>query len=146
MTEEHPLYGYNVDAVPAVLAISPHGGLDYAARCQSGPEETSICHPSDLSRKRPGKTEASGDDHQPLWWFGFETNKNHDLVPGKRERSNNLGAENGRVYRGEAYVYEQTRKLALQLKALTQSEGDRGVPLDLSASSPPVGLDPERRR
>ena len=150
VTEDHPLYGYEIDAVPSALGISPHGGLDYAAPCESGPEETSICHPSDLAarhRKRPNRSaEDRGEDDAPLWWFGFECNKNHDLVPGQQESSDDLGAENGRIYRDEAYVYTQTRNLALQLKTLTRLDGDSGVPLDLSASSPPVGLDPERRR
>lgn len=149
VTEDHPLYGFRVDAVPGALGISPHGGLDYAARCQSGPEETSICHPSDMPRRsynrpRPADT-GDSEDHRPLWWFGFECDKNHDLVPGRQVRTNDLGAENGRIYRDEAYVYGQTCKLARQLKSLTQDESDGGGALDLSRSSPPVGLDPERR-
>ena len=147
--EEHSLHGFQVDAVPSALGISPHGGLDHASSCQSGPEETSICHPEDFERdrgragRRASLSEGEGD--APLWWFGFSCDKNHDLVPGRQVSSDDLGAENGRVYRDEAYVYRQTTALARQLAALTKAEGEGGTPLDQSSSSPPVGLDPERR-
>lgn len=155
VTEDHPLYGYNTDAVPGSLGISPHGGLSYAAQCDNGPEEISICHPSEQpparararTRKGPSnRSEGQGGDHRPLWWFGFTCDLNHDLVPGRRESAHDLGAENGRTYRDEAYVYGQTCKLARQLTSLGKSDGDTGVPLDLSNASPPVGLHPEKRR
>lgn len=149
--EDHALFGFQVDAVPGALGISPHGGLDYAATCQTGPEETTICHPIPNqrgARKRPGRSK-DGDDghgsHQPLWWFGFQCDRNHDLVPGRRSYANDLGAENGRVYRDIAYVYTQTCRLARQLRAAVDGRGDSDTQLDPS-SPPPVGLDPERRR
>ena len=131
--------------------ISPHGGLDYAAMCEDGPAEITICHPisaSHRARKRPGwsKDGDDGDDsHQPLWWFGFQCNRNHDLVPGRQVNPNDLGAENGRVYRDIAYVYSQTCRLARQLRAAMDGKNDSDTKLD-TASPPPVGLDPERRR
>ena len=149
--EDHPLFGFEVDAVPGALGISPHGGLDYAAMCEDGPAEITICHPisaSHRARKRPGwsKDGDDGDDsHQPLWWFGFQCNRNHDLVPGRQVNPNDLGAENGRVYRDIAYVYSQTCRLARQLRAAMDGKNDSDTKLD-TASPPPVGLDPERRR
>ena len=149
--EDHPLFGFEVDAVPGALGISPHGGLDYAAMCEDGPAEITICHPisaSHRARKRPGwsKDGDDGDDsHQPLWWFGFQCNRNHDLVPGRQVNPNGLGAENGRVYRDIAYVYSQTCRLARQLRAAMDGKNDSDTKLD-TASPPPVGLDPERRR
>ena len=149
--EDHPLFGFEVDAVPGALGISPHGGLDYAAMCEDGPAEITICHPisaSHRARKRPGwsKDGDDGDDsHQPLWWFGFQCNRNNDLVPGRQVNPNDLGAENGRVYRDIAYVYSQTCRLARQLRAAMDGKNDSDTKLD-TASPPPVGLDPERRR
>ncbi|MFW2350765.1 hypothetical protein [Qipengyuania sp.] len=146
--EDHPLFGFEVDAVPGALGISPHGGLDYAAPCEDGPAEITICHPIAAAPKRPGRSE-DGDDghsnHQPLWWFGFLCDRNHDLIPGRRVNANDLGAENGRVYRDLAYVYEQTCRLARQLRAAVDGTSDSDIQLD-PASPPPVGLDPERLR
>lgn len=146
--EDHPLFGFQVDAVPGSLGISPHGGLDYAAPCEDGPASITICHPIALPKKRPSRSK-DGDDHhgshQPLWWFGFQCDRNHDLVPSRRSRTSDLGAENGRVYRDIAYVYSQTCKLARQLKAAIDGKCDSDTQLD-PASPPPVGLDPERRR
>ena len=146
--EDNPLFGFEVDAVPGALGISPHGGLDYAAPCEDGPPEITICHPKTANRERPGRGK-DGDDnhgsHEPLWWFGFQCDRNHDLVPGRRPYTNDLGAENGRVYRDIAYVYSQTCRLARQLRSAVDGTSDSDTQLD-PASPPPVGLDPERRR
>ena len=145
--EDHPLFGFEVDAVPGALGISPHGGLDYAAPCEDGPAEITVCHPIMADRKRPGRGKDSDDGsaHQPLWWFGFQCDRNHDLVPGRPVNANDLGAENGRVYRDIAYVYSQTCRLARLLRAAVDGTSDNNTQLD-PASPPPVGLDPERRR
>lgn len=55
------------------------------------------------------------------------------------------GHENGKTYRNEAYVYSQTTRLARQLYAIGNPSATDGTPVDPSDSSPPVGLDPERR-
>ena len=145
--DDNPLFGFEVDAVPSALGISPHGGLDYAAPCEDGPTEITVCHPKTANRKRPGRSK-DGDDnhgsHEPLWWFGFHCDRNHDLVPGRQVNPNDLGAENGRVYRDIAYVYAQTCRLARLLKAAVDGKSDSDTQLD-PASPPPVGLDPERR-
>jgi len=132
--DSHPLHGFNHDAIPARLGISVHGGLDFGEACEDGPEETSVCHPSGASRA----------GHDPLWWFGFRCDRSYDYIPGRNPRDNDLGAEAGRTYKSEAYVYGQTVKLAHQLKALEGNTGESGISLDL-APSPPVGLDPESR-
>ena len=146
--DDNPLFGFEVDAVPGALGISPHGGLDYAAPCEDGPKEITICHPKTDNRKRPGRNK-DGDDnhgsHEPLWWFGFQCDRNHDLVPGRQVNANDLGAENGRVYRDIAYVYAQTCRLARQLSAAVNGTSESDTQLD-PASPPPIGLDPERRR
>ena len=54
--EDHPLFGFEKDAVPGALGISPHGGLDYAATCKRGPEETSVCQ---MPSQWPGPTHSS---------------------------------------------------------------------------------------
>ena len=146
--EDHPLFGFEVDAVPGALGISPHGGLDYAAMCEDGPDEITICHPIRSHRdakNRPDRVYDGDDGHQPLWWFGFQCDRNHDLVPGRQVNPNDLGAENGRVYRDIAYVYAQTCRLARLLKTAVDGTSDSDTQLD-PASPPPVGLDPERRR
>ena len=146
---DHPLFGFKQDAVPGGLDLTPHGGLDYADTCRKGPEAITVCHPapSALRKQRPSKADAgAGKDHEPLWWFGFECNKNHDYVPGKNSFHKDLDMENGKTYRDEAYVYGQTTRLAWQLAAIANPERANGVPIDLSASSMPVGLDPERRK
>jgi hypothetical protein len=134
VSETHPLFGFNHDAIPAALGISVHGGIDYSRACDNGPTETSVCHPSPTR----------GGDHEPLWWFGFRCDRSYDYIPTQNPRDNDLGAEAGRTYKSEGYVYLQTVKLASQLKAIEDSTGESGVSLDL-APSPPVGLDPESR-
>ena len=139
VTADHPLFGFEADAIPSAFGITPHGGIDQARGCEDGPEEITICHPRPrptLSARLP-----AGDD---LWWFGFRCDKNHDYIP-RAQVADDLCAENGRVYRTEGYVYGETIKLAGQLAALTGEGGSSGVPLATSAA-PPIGLDPETKR
>lgn len=129
---EHPLFGYAYDAIPSALGIVAHGGLDYAQACdEDGPEEIAVCHPSE-------------GEHDLLWWFGFACDRSYDYVPSQSVRDGDLGAENGRTYKSEGYVYREVVKLARQLKAIGEGGNDSGLPLDLSASTP-VGLDGEDR-
>ena len=113
--QNHPLFGLEVDAVPSAPGISPHGDLDYAAMCEDGLGEITICHTSTAQRGAKNRASRSNDDnasHRPLWWFGFQCDRNHDLVPGRQVNAKDLGAEDGRVYRDIAYVYSQTCRLA----------------------------------
>lgn len=105
----------------AVADLSPHGGLTFASLCSPSSEEAhGICHV-------PGPGEA---DH--VWWFGFDCAHAYDLSPGYEARTRDMmanirsslprpaGMEDAykEVYRDIAYVAEECRQLAAQLKAL----------------------------
>jgi hypothetical protein len=81
--------------------VEVHGGLTYAASCQEGPEDATICHVP-----APGEPE-------PLWWFGFDCAHSWDRCPGYRRLS--LGS--GDTYRDVAYVKAECASLARQAKA-----------------------------
>jgi len=131
LTPDHPLFGFFADAIPSMLGMAVHGGLNYAAACdERGPEDISVCHPSDAP-----------DD--ALWWLGFSCDHGYDYVPDRAGKP--LAEENGQAYRTEAYVYRETVKLARQLKAISEGDGAAGVAVDVSTSIPPIGLDPEGR-
>lgn len=131
LSPDHPLFGFAADAIPSGLGIAVHGGLNYAAACdERGPEDISVCHPS------------AAPDHA-LWWLGFSCDHGYDYVPDRAGKP--LAEENGQTYRTEAYVYRETVKLARQLKAIGEGGDLDGVPIDLSAATPPIGLDPEGR-
>lgn len=150
---EHPLYGFEHEAIPADLDIEVHGGLTYSALCQHGPtpalgisaEARRICHVS-ARPSRHGPVQHATDyrvQRDDAWWFGFECNHVYDVVPGDRSHSSRfLAAETGAVYRDEAYVYQEVVNLAAQLRAIESGEPKperQGPPL------PPIGLDPQGR-
>lgn len=124
----HPLHGFDRRALPHALDIEVHGGLTYSSPCdENGEPARSVCHiPSVGISDR-------------IWWFGFDCNHSYDLVPKQRD-AGFLGAENGRVYRDEAYVYHQCTNLASQLHAI----GEGKPKPDQSEPPPPTGLDPYR--
>lgn len=159
---DHPLYGFNDDALPQEPPLRVHGGATYAWPCQqSAPIATSI-------RRTPPHPDAP-----PAWWFGFACHHSFDVVPGRsadaggatsvssrygdrvdRDSCGNrgcscppiyhvvegpffTGAECGAVYRNEAYVYRQCAQLATQLYAVA-----KGLPMPDLPSSPPIGLVP----
>ncbi|TPG16772.1 hypothetical protein EAH87_14140 [Sphingomonas koreensis] len=150
----HPLHGFEHDAIPAALGIEVHGGLEYSKICQAGPtpekrriavESRRICH---VPREYHYAETVHGSDHRVqdrhAWWFGFECNHAHDLVPGDRPgTTRTFRAETGTVYRDDAYVCREILNLAAQLKAVADGapmpERD-GPPL------PPAALDPRRGR
>ncbi|MFN3727610.1 MAG: hypothetical protein ACK4SZ_15055 [Allosphingosinicella sp.] len=147
---EHPLYGFEHEAIPPNLDIEVHGGLSYSALCQHGPspapgvatEARRICHVS-TRRARHGAVEHATDyrvQRDDAWWFGFECNHVYDVVPDERSHANRfLAAETGAVYRDEAYVHQEVINLAAQLRAIESGEPKpqrQGPPL------PPIGLDP----
>ena len=135
----HPLWGFNHDAIPANLNLHVHGGLDYGALCaRRGPEDIRICHAHHAASRQsqlegPGK-DAGADD---AWWFGFGCDKPGDLVPDGYKPA--LHREEGEVYRGIDYVYAETVELARQLKAIEDGAGGTdgpdgsGVPPQLEA-------------
>jgi len=147
---EHPLYGFEHEAIPADLDVEVHGGLNYSALCQHGPspspsivtEARRICHVS-AHHVQHASVEHATDyrvQRDDAWWFGFECNHVYDVVPDDRRHSERfLAAETGAVYRDEAYVHQEVVNLAAQLRAIESGEPkpDReGPPL------PAIGLDP----
>jgi hypothetical protein len=97
VSESHPHFGKDYSNVDADV----HGGLTFADRCSG--EEHGICHV------------VQGED-PPTWWFGFDCAHFCDILPDSRVYR--VGDEH--VYRDVAYVQEECRKLALQLKALEE--------------------------
>jgi hypothetical protein len=76
---DHPLHGYNHDALPRAVRNAAHGGIDYAEPCRRyGPEAVRVCHirPTGAPSHAPGAAE-----HDDKWWFGFRTSHAGDLVP-----------------------------------------------------------------
>ena len=116
----HPLYGFNADAIPAEAGLTPHGGIDYAQECdEDDVEETRICHvrpprPIGVMADYEGPEARNGFDD--AWWFGFAADKPGDLVP--FASTIQLPREEGEVYRNIDYMYNETTKLARQLREL----------------------------
>jgi hypothetical protein len=139
---EHPLWGYQADAIPTELGLTAHRGLTYSATCQeNAPPRLRICHPHDSMRLRGGEqphvpdhkdSAASGASN--AWWFGFACEHAGDLMPRSSARNNHRREDGPPVYRDLAYVAAQTLSLARQLKAL-EEESAR-----LSASLPTAGM------
>lgn len=142
----HPLWGWDHDAVPSDLGIDIHGGLTYSQVCQHGPspaprlivEAGRICH------VRVVPTPHATDhrvEHADAWWFGFACDHAYDFVPGDGLRSvRPSSSEIARTYRDDAYVLRETAALAAQLRAI--ADGKEKPARDVSP--PPVGLDPRR--
>lgn len=135
----HPLYGFGERAVPAGFDLEVHGGIKYAEECRTEePEETSVCHvPGEALDSVDGTRHGASAD---LWWFGFRCDECYDHVPqsgfhGPRDSSE------GRIYRDQGYVYQQTIQLAAQLAAI--GRGDEKP--ELHAPPPSRVLDPSAR-
>ena len=149
---DHPLWGWDHEAVPADLGVEVHGGLTYSHVCEDGPEPTRrrilteatrICHVPPVPPKFAPVTHAT--DHRPdahVWWFGFSCDHLYDLVPrdGSRDRQF-LGAETRAEYRDDAYVVREILNLARQLRAIGDGEP---VPAREGPPLPPIGLDPSQ--
>lgn len=151
----HPLYRFTPQAMMGV-GIDVHGPIFYAAECQHREVESrSVCHVSPSGRMeerlitRRGEVvfendaARRGDD---AWWFGFQCNQPYDVVPEGRapHRSDQLlDGVTERVYRDEAYVFEECARFAAQLQAIAENR-------DPAASVPPraapLGHDPKTSR
>ncbi|UZK68855.1 hypothetical protein OKW76_12530 [Sphingomonas sp. S1-29] len=149
---EHPLWGWDHEAVSPALGIAVHGGLTYSEICQDGPSPTRdilvesrrICHVPATPPKY-GPIDHASDyrvDDPHAFWFGFDCNHIYDIVPNARShRRQFLSAETAAEYRDDTYVVREIVNLAAQLKAIadgTLAPGREGPPL------PPIGLDPQR--
>ncbi|AXJ97101.1 hypothetical protein [Sphingomonas sp. FARSPH] len=150
--QDHPLWGWDHDAVPPDIGIEVHGGLTYSRLCEHGPspaarylatEVRRICHvrvaPPRFEPLKHATDHRVGDPH--AWWFGFRCDHAYDLVPGDAPRSaRSSSSELARTYRDDAYVVRETVALAAQLRAI--ADGGAIPPRD---GPPPIGLDPRRR-
>lgn len=116
----HPAHGKDYGDVDVDVEV--HGGLTYAAPCQSecgrGPEAL-ICHVPE-----PGET----DD---IWWLGFDCGHAFDVSPGMAAmlsgiRGTGGGAFPGDTYRDLTYVRREVEVLAHQLAAMRGAHEDAG--------------------
>ena len=150
---DHPLWGWESNAVPPDLGIDVHGGLTYSRLCQHGPSPTPrlvveaarICHVRIVPPPRFEPLRQETDhrvEHADAWWLGFSCDHVYDLVPADaRGQARFLQAEVGAVYRDDGYVVRETIALATQLRAIA----DGGVaPPRVGPPPPPIGLDPRR--
>lgn len=131
---DHPLFGYNADAVPTPISQVVHGGLTYGKTCEVNrfddvpwgeprEERYTICHVTRVrivQDYRRVQTTENEFDHEHLWWLGFDTNHPGDLIPGKTG-----DRRRGEVYRDQAFVYENCVKLARTLKSLMEPAPDQ---------------------
>lgn len=148
---DHPLWGWDEQAVPSDLGIDVHGGLTYGAICQDGPspvrrlirEAGRICHVPPRPPLYAAINHAT--DHrvqEHAWWFGFSCDHAYDLAPADSSHGRGfMQAEIGQQYRDDAYVARETLALATQLRAIAD-----GVPVPTREGPlpPAVGLDPDR--
>lgn len=126
---DHPLFGFNADAVPLGVSQAVHGGVTYGKPCEVNrfadvpwgkprKERYTVCHVSRVRIVQDYRTVQATEnefDHEDLWWLGFDTNHPGDLIPGKRR-----DGRKGDVYRNQAFVYENCIKLARKLASLVE--------------------------
>lgn len=111
VTEGHPAYGKDYDAVPADV----HGGLTFSAPCSGSDEADSICH-------KPGEGEPD-----TVWWLGFDAGHYRDIMPGHRAQMREIAPDlaakyafldRQATYRDMAYMEKEVTNLAAQLAAM----------------------------
>lgn len=98
--ETHPDFGKHYNDLP----FSVHGGLTYSDLCSGH-----ICHVP-----KPGMPDR-------VWWLGFDCNHYDDFAPGSP-----IWARMSGVYRDIAYVTQETKSLAEQLRYTRDIRGGRG--------------------
>lgn len=149
---EHPMYGFEQDAIAPDLGIEVHGGITYARHCEESPasdrplglEARRICHVPRMV-ERAAETSYATDyrtQDRHAWWFGFECDHLADVVPkDPAHRKSGLEAGIGQIYRNDAYVFTEVTNLAAQLYAVAE-----GLPMPprLGPPLPPLSLDPRR--
>jgi hypothetical protein len=123
---EHPMFGFEADAVPIDICRIVHGGITYGKACEVNrfdrvawgeprKERYTVCHVTRVRLVQEYKTVQTTKDefHEDLWWFGFDTNHPGDLKP----RDPN-GRRKGDVYRDQSFVYENCLALVRKLKSV----------------------------
>ena len=133
---DHPLYGFEPDAVPNDVSRSVHGGITYAKPCEVNrferrahgkprQERYTVCHTTGVRTVQDYRMVQTTQDefHEDLWWIGFDTDHPGDLVPNARQGRNRKGD----VYRDQSFVYGHCVELARGLKRLSgnRASGDR---------------------
>jgi len=146
---DHPLFGFEADAVPVGVSNTIHGGLTYGKECEVNrferrahgkprQERYTICHTTYVRTVQEYRTVRTTQDefHEDLWWLGFDTDHPGDLVPNSRYGE----SRKGDVYRNQSFVYSNCIELARKLKALAEcypgTDGTDDEPLGLP---PPTG-------
>ncbi len=131
---DHPLFGFDADAVPLGISRGVHGGVTYGKECEVNrfaqeeygdprTERYTVCHTTITVVRRNYRTvQATKDEfeHQDRWWLGFDTNHIGDFVPKGFNRNNRKGD----IYRDQAFVYEQCIAFAQRLKAISTADSD----------------------
>lgn len=127
---DHPLFGFNVDAIPIGIARTVHGGVTYGKACEVNrfarvawgkprKERYTVCHVTRVRMVQDYRTVQTTEDefHEDVWWLGFDTNHPGDLVP-----RNTHDRRKGDVYRDQHFVYENCIKLARKLKSMMDAQ------------------------
>lgn len=147
---DHPLFGFEADALPVDLASAAHGGVTYAKACEANrferrahgqprEERYTICHTTYVRREQEYRTVQTTEDefeHEDLWWFGFDTSHPGDLIPRPGLGRNH---HQGGVYRDQAFVYTGIVELARLLQAIADSATRNEQSLRASLPSPQSG-------
>ena len=124
-------YGHGVDY--DVPDVSVHGGLTYAAGCQTTDDPADgICH-----LPQPGRPDN-------VWWFGFDCAHANDMAPVMAAQYRRLSEEalakgdaegariwdpridRSNVYRDFSYVVREVERLARQLEGVRAFDGTEG--------------------
>ncbi|WP_145916896.1 hypothetical protein [Erythrobacter sp. QSSC1-22B] len=128
---EHPLFGFEADAVPVDVSNVVHGGVTYGKACEVNrfareaygkprQERYTVCHVTRVrlvQEYRTVQTTKDEFDHEDLWWLGFDTDHPGDLIPAGHRNVRRRGD----VYRDQSYVYGQCVELARRLKSLANA-------------------------
>ena len=148
VSPEHPLFGFEADAVPLEISDVAHGGVTYGKACEANhfarvkwgepiEERYTVCHVTRVRLHQHYRTVQTTDDefHEDLWWLGFDTNHPGDLVPGDYSRERRKDD----IYRDQSYVYANCIALAQKLKSLLDADPNAdempGAPLGLPSPS-----------
>lgn len=143
---EHPLFGFEADAVSVAVSNVVHGGLTYGKACEVNrfarvawgkprKERYTVCHTTRVRTVQDYRTVQTTEDefHEDLWWLGFDTDHPGDLVPNSRYGE----GRKDDVYRDQSFVYSNCIELARRLKSLIGDDPDRDA-----IAREPLGLPP----